>query len=300
MVRTGNFRPRLLQTPGAHSWVAAIPFCLLAAIGAPLQAQNYLREPGPESGVSGNFLRQPPAIVENTSGNIINSVRPVLQIPAFPLPEPGSVLLDGDSGRELAFKTSESVAEPSETSAAVECSQGNGSTWDGLAIRPTAEHGPIPVMRPAEIPLVYQLRPAVDAAAPPLPVGPMPAVRVLQSKLAEQASRPNCLVERPITQLTTNIEIKPEPEAGTGPTSPESIAQSCLDPAYQAGYSRRVARGLMHPTATAGKCRPSATVLYTSRKRTWSVTATRRAACGRSSPWSPAPISSAPRSCCPI
>ena len=213
----GNVWPRLSQV-----LAAAVPFCLLAAVCAPLPAQNYLRQPGPESSVAGNFLRQPAAIVENTSGGVINSVRPVLQIPAFPLPEPGTCLLDGDSGQELAFKTSDSVAEPSETSAAMQSTQGNACMWDGLAIRPAASSNCCQ-------PLVYQLRPAINfAAASAQPTTPAPAVRS-----PEQLSRPKCLEERPVSELTTNIAIKPEPEAGTGPSAPESIAGSCLEPAIQ-------------------------------------------------------------------
>ncbi len=269
----GNVWPRLSQV-----LAAAVPFCLLAAVCAPLPAQNYLRQPGPESSVAGNFLRQPAAIVENTSGGVINSVRPVLQIPAFPLPEPGTCLLDGDSGQELAFKTSDSVAEPSETSAAMQSTQGNACMWDGLAIRPAASSNCCQ-------PLVYQLRPAINvAAASAQPTTPAPAVRS-----PEQLSRPKCLEERPVSELTTNIAIKPEPEAGTGPSAPRALPGLASSRQFRAP-----ARGHGPRNAIAGKPRPSVTALCTSRKPTWSVTAIRRTACGRSSRWSPAPISSAP------
>jgi hypothetical protein len=54
----------------------------------------------------------------------------------------------------------------------------------------------------------------------------------------EQTSRPRCLKEKGIGELTTNIDIKPDTEAGTGPKTPESIAESCLGSAPHAASER--------------------------------------------------------------
>jgi hypothetical protein len=57
-------------------------------------------------------------------------------------------------------------------------------------------------------------------------------------QMPEQSSRPACLKEKGIRDLTTDIDIKPDTEAGSGPKTPESIAGSCLGPALQAPSER--------------------------------------------------------------
>lgn len=251
MNRTKTFRWR-----SARVLTTAIPFCFLGVVCTSLLAENLAGQPGSENGVSPNSA-QPPA-----------AVAPAASL----LPQPGLCTADDqvrafDVGEALTFDVGEAEAAsdqhipPASSAMPGQLWQGNPPTAersaeDSLINRlrvvsfadvspappaapappapvqsasPTLPTPTLPVQQTAPVPTPQPVAAPMQQAAPLPPVPPTrPVLRT-----PEQSSRPGCLKERSIRELTTNIDIKPDPEPGTGPRSPESIAESCLRPELQ-------------------------------------------------------------------